>query len=62
MKLAADFSKRLSIKELMELPNRVSHTFYYENFKKLLHDKKHPEEANSNIGEALVEGLSESLS
>ena len=52
------------------MPNRVSHTFYYLNFKKLLKDSKNKgqnPDANiapniSNIGmEELEEGLSELL-
>lgn len=52
------------------MPNRVSHTFYYLNFKKLLRESKAQKENPgnngapnvSNIGiEALEEGLSELL-
>ena len=47
------------------MPNRVSHTYYYMNFKKILKDSKNnnPDDNGasipSNVGEALEESLSE---
>ena len=45
------------------MPNRVSHTFYYLNYKKTINDSKNPDDngANAGIGEVLVEELSDML-
>lgn len=52
--MVADYFKRVTIGELMNMPNRYIHAMWKPSYEQVLYDKMHPKEAEQRqMGEAL---------
>ena len=56
LKVVAEYVKKTTIGELDQLPNRLIHTYYYLNYKQMLYDEKHPEEAKNRATAEILSG------